>query len=537
MQLIIKQIFILILICGSLITVGLEADTANNNSGANNDTTSLEAQIRAQKKTLNTVELLYDTLQIANVHNEIGRLFSIIGNIDLATEHYLKALDIYNSINDKNGVSNSLNNLGIVYAKTNQYPKALKYFKSVLQIKKNLLKNYDNNERIIFYIGGSLNNIGLVFDMMGERDSAIGYFQESLKIRESTNNKIGISESLNNLGVTYFGSRNYTKALTFLNRSLEISDSLNDTYGIAEVSLNIARIYFEIENYSMTKEFLIKCENSAQKLGSKEMMMELHKLYAELYQKQKKYALANQHINSYTAIKDSLVSIEMREKIANLQIVHEISQKEEEIKLLTKEKELEIEKSEHKETWLKYLTLLLIIIISSSVVLFYQKKKLSTAYRDIVKRNLEIIEVEQKSKPNNLILSQKYHTSKLDENKRAETIDQLIKLFDIEKIYMHADLTINDLSSKINISRTYLSQIINEEFNESFTNLINRYRIKEAMLMLSNSENNKYSISGIAETTGFKSISSFNNYFKNHSGVTPSVFKKLSQDKDLLAQQ
>ncbi len=93
-----------------------------------------------------------------------------------------------------------------------------------------------------------------------------------------------------------------------------------------------------------------------------------------------------------------------------------------------------------------------------------------------------------------------------------------------EKLFLKQDLTINKLASYINVSRTYLSQVINELFQKNFNTLVNEYRIKEARDMLI--ENKNMTIEGIANEVGFRSKSSFNSAFKKYTGVTPSFFMK-----------
>ncbi|MGY8932572.1 MAG: helix-turn-helix domain-containing protein [Flavobacteriales bacterium] len=55
---------------------------------------------------------------------------------------------------------------------------------------------------------------------------------------------------------------------------------------------------------------------------------------------------------------------------------------------------------------------------------------------------------------------------------------------------------------------------------------INKYRIKDARQMLSNPGNNNLTIEFIAFSVGFESKSSFNNAFKNYTGITPSFYIK-----------
>ena len=92
------------------------------------------------------------------------------------------------------------------------------------------------------------------------------------------------------------------------------------------------------------------------------------------------------------------------------------------------------------------------------------------------------------------------------------------------KNYLNIDYSINTLAKDLDISRSYISQVINELFNRNFSNFLNEYRIKEAKKILSASQGLKYTIESIAEMVGYKSKTAFNNAFKKNVGVTPSFY-------------
>ncbi len=103
---------------------------------------------------------------------------------------------------------------------------------------------------------------------------------------------------------------------------------------------------------------------------------------------------------------------------------------------------------------------------------------------------------------------------------------ELIKLLEEEKIYLNPELKITELCRLLNTNRTYLSVFINQEFKLSFNDLINRHRVKHAVLLLKTDTNDHFSLYDIAVASGFGSVSSFSRVFKNNTGVTVSHYKK-----------
>lgn len=120
----------------------------------------------------------------------------------------------------------------------------------------------------------------------------------------------------------------------------------------------------------------------------------------------------------------------------------------------------------------------------------------------------------------------KYKTSGLTSEKSNEIKTQLLSLLDDEKIYLKEGLTVSDLSSLLNVTNVYLSQVINERFNLSFYNLIAKYRSEEAARRLKADQYKHHTLSSIGFDVGFGSKSTFNSAFKKYIGVTPSEYRK-----------
>jgi len=122
--------------------------------------------------------------------------------------------------------------------------------------------------------------------------------------------------------------------------------------------------------------------------------------------------------------------------------------------------------------------------------------------------------------------SKKYERSGLKETDAQQHLELLLKYLKEEKPFQNSNLTIQDLSKKMNIPRYHLTQIINEQLKKNFYTFINEYRIEEAKKRLTETKYNHYTILAIAYDAGFNSKSTFNTLFKNATGFTPSDFRK-----------
>ncbi len=146
----------------------------------------------------------------------------------------------------------------------------------------------------------------------------------------------------------------------------------------------------------------------------------------------------------------------------------------------------------------------------------FRKKNILNKF--LVIKNIDLLKKEKELKD--------IKKTTVTSDKKEKILNELIKLLDNEKIFEKFDLTIVQLAKRLSTNRTYLSKIINEEFGKNYSDFINEYRVKESMLLFSDSEkNSKLSIAGIAKESGFRSISKFNPAFKKFTGITPSKFR------------
>jgi YesN/AraC family two-component response regulator len=111
-------------------------------------------------------------------------------------------------------------------------------------------------------------------------------------------------------------------------------------------------------------------------------------------------------------------------------------------------------------------------------------------------------------------------------SRKDELYNDLIELFEKEKLYLQHDLSLADIAERLNSNKHYISNIINEKLDKNFYQFVNELRIKEAIEMLKNPDKYLYTIESISQKAGFKSKSSFNKFFKEITGMTPSEFRK-----------
>lgn len=117
----------------------------------------------------------------------------------------------------------------------------------------------------------------------------------------------------------------------------------------------------------------------------------------------------------------------------------------------------------------------------------------------------------------------KYAKSSLDTESISAYIEKLSELLRDRKVFLDKELRLTDLAAKMGIKPHHLSQLINQEFNLSFFDLINKHRVSEAKQIIE--RNPEYTLLQVAFDAGFNNKTSFVNAFKKFEKSTPSEFR------------
>jgi AraC-like DNA-binding protein len=125
----------------------------------------------------------------------------------------------------------------------------------------------------------------------------------------------------------------------------------------------------------------------------------------------------------------------------------------------------------------------------------------------------------------------KYERSTLTPERAERYLKRLRELMESERPYADGELTVQKLAARLSIPAQHLSQLVNGRLNQSFTDFVNAYRVEEAKRKLTDPRLKHYSILGIAEEVGFNSKSSFNAVFKKQTGMTPSEFRTMNDER------
>ncbi len=152
---------------------------------------------------------------------------------------------------------------------------------------------------------------------------------------------------------------------------------------------------------------------------------------------------------------------------------------------------------------------------------------LSVLYFGILQLRL----IDQRIEISNL-LGKKKKSNQINEQRKTnfdDRIQQLRHLMEEDKLFRDPNLTRDAVAEKMNMSNSYLSQVIKETQGISFVDFINLHRVDAAKEMLSDAQFNKFTLQAIGIEAGFKSRSAFYSTFQKFTGKTPGEYKSVTK--------
>ncbi|MFN0274698.1 MAG: ATP-binding protein [Chitinophagales bacterium] len=173
----------------------------------------LGEQINAQEEYLMGVRQLefknhlkeHEKRWLASTYYNLFILFNQEG-VEFTQEEYLhKAFRLYESVNDKSGISNCFNSFAVFHYKKKEYQKSLEY----------LLKAYDFSKQsnAQTYLSIFCSNIGLVYSKMNRLSEGLQYFEEAKLINKEINSTFHTGHTFQQIGEAYYTNNEFEKAL------------------------------------------------------------------------------------------------------------------------------------------------------------------------------------------------------------------------------------------------------------------------------------------------------------------------------------
>lgn len=112
-----------------------------------------------------------------------------------------------------------------------------------------------------------------------------------------------------------------------------------------------------------------------------------------------------------------------------------------------------------------------------------------------------------------------------------ELYDKIMSIIVVQKKYRDPDYSAKDMAKELETNTRYLSAVINSRFGMNLSELKNKYRINEALHLLTDKRYNDMNIEEISTKVGFANRQSFYAAFYKYVGKTPKSYRDEKSKK------
>lgn len=378
----------------------------------------------------------------------------------------------------------------------------------------------DNNDSYILYMGTIA--CAYMYYIKGDFATALDYVRQSMET-EYYKNGINSSDALHANILSAMGR--YDEAEQYFRKSTE--QTSGDFSTLIESELSYGQFLAGQGRY---REAISHYLEGIRLTEEHSLFFYGHRLYnalSEAYAAIGKDSLALRYMKTYQSITDSVFNIEKERSFSNLRRSYEQQKHQNEVQELN----IRILSEKKKKLTLIFVTALILIPAGGIILWLHRRQRM---YKQLVKNYDTWINTSQAPSTEQRIMSVQSTISvqNAPPEDKDDPEDRISGIFMTAEHYMQdlevfrdSELTVESLAKKIGTNQTYLSKAINTYAKSSFRDYVNTYRIRYAVKLLSDLDNDQ-PIKEIAAQAGYNNLQSFYQNFRKETDVPPSRYRE-----------
>lgn len=308
------------------------------------------------------------------------------------------------------------------------------------------------------------------------------------------------------------GSGFKDKAGYYFDKALRVSDPKVSSSALS-VYLSYARFLASTGELRKAEQMYRRGMHLADSAGTRWNKKSFCSGLYSLLKEQGRYPEALEVMDSYISEADSIAAERQRKDLIELRIKYETAVKEN----IIKENEKKIAQQNERLSIIAAAVIVCVAISVLLTILYFHKR---ASYRALFRLYSEILSEKSDGGP---------LRPQGDNPEKYETIfSNIEKAMREGHIYRESGLTIEKAAASTNTNRTYLAAAIKQNTGLSFSYYINSYRIREAIRILSDPDDDT-PMKAVILNVGFKSPTTFYKLFSEATGKTPQTWRNESR--------
>ncbi len=329
--------------------------------------------------------------QMAFVHQELG-------NYEQSLAISYRAIEMYEREGSHYGMAITFMHLGNLFARLKNFDEAIAMHNQSLTI-------FDSLKAVLKVKMGKLRvliNLGNSYLELKQYEKARGFYKKSLVISRSLGSMRTMATTLSNIGGVLNDLGQYDSALVYHLQALSIREQTSQTDKILASLIRVGETYFFLREYPLAKRYLLRSLLLSQEFQSKPNLRDAYEKLSALYSAQRNFEKAYGYHQLFVAMKDSVLNEETARQLSELQTKYETSEKDKQITLLAKEKEIQLKETERQATLNKIFVSGIVSVILLAVLVFYvfrQRLHLTAKNSEVKEANYkrQVSELEMKA--------------------------------------------------------------------------------------------------------------------------------------------
>ena len=232
--------------------------------------------------------------------SNMGIAYNVQGDGYNALRYFIRARDIYDSLNDERRVAQAMSYCAMVYGGLEEYEKALETRSQIVPIQKRL-----NDTRGLAY---SFVNMGFLFTNVNLLDSAQIYYDNCLTLFDSLGDEYGMALAYHGLGRINKKLGNDKKLIEYINQAVKLFKKHQINEQLAEAYRDLGDYYLGINSMKRAYNYYKSGIDLAKKINTEALLMELYKDLYKWHKLMGQPNLALEFYEMHIALKDSLFS-------------------------------------------------------------------------------------------------------------------------------------------------------------------------------------------------------------------------------------
>ena len=178
---------------------------------------------------------------VSDTLHQLGKVYAHLSQYERAWAALQEALAIRRQLDDFRGTGRTLNHLGFVARRLSKYDEALELHQQALEI----AKQTDDRRGM----GQALHNIGAIYSTWGNYDRALEFYQQALDLHRQIGARFERGRTLNNMGNAYYLSGDYLKANEAYQQAIDLARAIDNRAGEGRLLTNLGTLYRQRGNY------------------------------------------------------------------------------------------------------------------------------------------------------------------------------------------------------------------------------------------------------------------------------------------------